>query len=236
LKRSTALGALTRFVNEARAAITTAPVAAGAADDHARALAAEETALAGALAAERVRLRARLEASFRRAAAEVLELMRPAAWPFGERRPEPADREFLVDLLEDAIIEAAAASEREVQKAAAAGGREDLKIAETISRFVAYARGALHGEVDRFFRDQLGGGGRPDLAQLERALAAAVPDCERELFAPLGAAIATAHARARAALAEADARRSMLRLVHEERVLGPVGALGDAVAALAGQS
>jgi len=48
-----------------------------------------------------VRLRAELEQAFRQAAGEVLEFVRPRRWPFGERRAEAADEEFLFDLLED---------------------------------------------------------------------------------------------------------------------------------------
>ena len=134
LKRATALAALRRFFGEARAAVTSdapAPVpaaitasepaelppvlgrsTAGATGIAARrsALAAAGERLVSALAAERVTLRARLQEGFRLAASEVRDLVQPRAWPFGEHRADPADEDFLAELLEDATTRATAAT------------------------------------------------------------------------------------------------------------------------------
>ena len=120
------------------------------------ALEAAAQALAGVVAAERLRLPARIEASLRQAAAEVAELMVPRVWPFGDRRSGPADRQFLLDLLDDAVFEATAVTAREL--AAAAEGGPALDIAGFIERFRAYARGVWRGGLaDDILREQAGG-------------------------------------------------------------------------------
>ncbi len=248
LKRTTALGALGRFMNEARAlvplpeapldSISTAaeagdPVrpAAGAGDEERR-LDQQEVAVAGALAAERLRLRAQLDAGFRQAAAEVAELSEPRFWPFGDRRTGAADREFLFDLLEDAIFEATVVTARELE-AIAAGGPA-LPIREMVERFRAYARGTLQGgTVDAFLREHLAASGpRSELPQLQRALTAALPDLERELLDPLGAAATATYAETRATLSSTRARADMRHLVLEERLLLPLTALETALKTL----
>ena len=239
LKRTTALGTLGRFAREARTLIPAprvvdddqAPAAEGIAAGASR-LDQQEVAVAGALAAERLRLRARLDAGFRQAAAEVAELSEPRFWPFSERRTGAADREFLLDLLEDAIFEATAETARELT-AIAAGGPA-LPIQEMVERFQAYGRGILlGGAVDAFLREHLGASGpRSELPQLQRALAAVIPDLERELLDPLGAAATAAYAETRAAHAAARARDQMRRLVLEERLLRPLAALETALGAL----
>jgi cellulose synthase operon protein C len=232
LKRGTALGALERFVAEARATAAdhAPPEALGV--ERRRWLAEQESTLRGALAAERLRLRVRLEEAFRRAAGEVLELMRPRPWIFGERRAEPADHEFLLDLLEDAVGEATGITAKELRAAAAEG--PPLAIDELVERFRAYVRGVLHGGlVERFFGEDLGrAGGRLELQTLQRALVARLPDSDRELIAPLEAAATAAYAEARSALGAEDARARMRQLLHEERLHRPLEALADAVRAL----
>jgi GTP-binding protein EngB required for normal cell division len=241
LKRTTALGALGRFVKEAQALVP-APAEAPAASEPAGGVTGgaavgskldqQEVAVAGALAAERLRLRALLDAGFRQAAAEVAELSEPRLWPFGDRRTGAADRDFLLDLLEDAIFEATTVTARELE-AIAAGG-PPLPIREMVERFRAYARGLLQGgAVDTFLREHLGSSGpRAELPQLQRALAAAIPDLERELLDPLAAAAAAAYAETRAARAAEQARDQMRRLVLEERLLHPLAGLQAALAAL----
>jgi len=107
LKRDTALGALRRFVTEARAKLGGAAAPAGEpARDFAaerRALTATEHRVRGSLAGERVGLRARIDEAYRSAAFEVREFVRPRSWLFGEHRAEAADEEFLIDLLDEAI-------------------------------------------------------------------------------------------------------------------------------------
>jgi GTP-binding protein EngB required for normal cell division len=236
LKRQTALTALARFGDEARALLASSNTAAEpTADLFARrrqALAAQRAALEGALAAERIGLRARLDQAFRHAAAEVLEFVRPRRWPFGERRAEAADEEFLFDLLDDAVVQASEATRLTLEAAAVDGPA--IPISAAIERFRAYARGVLAGGlVSRFLHEQLpSAGGRVELAVLQRSLARSAPDGDSELIAPLAADIDTAFARAAAALADEELRTAMRTLVREERFARPLAALASAVAAL----
>ena len=232
LKRQTALSALQRFAGEAgalaRAALPPGPEAGTAVG-----LEAAAQALAGAVAAERLRLPARIEASLRQAAAEVAELMVPRVWPFGDRRSGPADRQFLLDLLDDAVFEATAVTAREL--AAAAEGGPALDIAGFIERFRAYARGVWRGGLaDDILREQTGGragaSAASDVAHLQRVLAGRSPDVEGELLRPFEAAAAAAQAAARAAQAAARARAELQRLIYEERLVRPIAALEAAVA------
>jgi hypothetical protein len=239
LKRQTALLALSRFVREARRRVASG--AGGPPEDEAASLAtraaALETAritLEGAVAAERVALRARLEAAFRHAASEILEFVRPRRWPFGERRAESADEEFLFDLLDDAVAQGTETTRRALEAVAAVG--PPVPIGSVIDRFRAYARGVLTGGlVEQFLHEQLpAAGGRVEAAALQRSLARRVPDVEGELFAPLAAEIAAAHARARAALADEELRATLRALVREARIVAPLAALEEAVALVAG--
>ena len=233
LKRATGLSAMNRFVNEARALVPPAPAPIGADSEKLARLDGQETTVAGELAAERLRLRAALDTRFRQAAAEVAELTERRFWPLRERRSGAADREFLFDLLEDAVFEATVLTARELEAAAAAGPA--LPIAEMVERFRAYSRGILQGGVvDAFLREHLGAAGpRSELPQLQRALATAIPDLERELLDPLAAAATAAYAGTRAAYAAAAAREQMRELVLEERLLGPLTAFSAALSALA---
>ena len=229
LKRRTALSALGRFCGEARARLGTEAPDAGQFEVRRAALLAQRQTLEGALAAERVRVRAGLEQAFRQAAAEVLEFVRPRRWPFGERRAESADEEFLFDLLEDAIAHAAEAARARLESAAAGG--PPVAIAAQVERFRAYGRGVLAGGlVARFLHEELpAAGGRVELQALQRALAGRVPDVDAELIVPLAAEIEAAHLRARAALDEEELRAAMRRLLREERAGKPLEALAAAI-------
>ena len=72
------------------------------------ALARLEQAVGGALDSERIALRARLDETYRRAALEVREFVRPRSWLFGEHRATTADEAFLAELLEDSVTGALA--------------------------------------------------------------------------------------------------------------------------------
>ena len=72
------------------------------------ALARLEQAVRGALDSERIALRARLDETYRRAALEVREFVRPRSWLFGEHRATAADEAFLAELLEDSVTGALA--------------------------------------------------------------------------------------------------------------------------------
>jgi hypothetical protein len=236
LKRQTALSALQRFAAEAGALARAVLPPAGDPAPPALPppLGRSAEALAGAIAAERLRLPARIEASLRQAAAEVAELMQPRIWPFVERRSGPADRQFLLDLLDDAVFEATAVTARELE--AAASGGPPLDIASLVERFRAYTRGVWRGGLaDDILREQAGGGrpgGAGELAHLQRVLAGRAPDVEGELLRPLEAAAAAAQASARAAHAADVARGQLQRLIAEERLARPVAELEAAVAAL----
>jgi hypothetical protein len=106
LKRTTAISALRRLLASARAAADAGapmPHDAAAAD---AALTRLEHAMRGALDGERVALRARMDETYRRAALEVREFVRPRSWLFGEHRATPADEAFLGELLEDSVEDA----------------------------------------------------------------------------------------------------------------------------------
>jgi tetratricopeptide (TPR) repeat protein len=237
LKRRTALGALGRFVAEARAlaATTSAMAAAGedaGNDDATRAaLAAREETLKGTVASLRVATRARIEAGFRAAGAELAELFEPRRHRIlGDRGTAPdEDRRFLLDLLEDAVFEATFTAARALE-AAAAGGPA-LPIDVLVGRFRAYARGLFRGGiVDQILRMDAGVPLlRTDVHRIGRALIAAVPDVDAELFTPLQAAITKAFAAAAAAHDEAQQRRQLRAAIREERLGKPLAALAQAV-------
>ena len=108
LKRATAISALRRLLVSARGV---ADAGATAAQDFAAAgaaLARVEQAVRGALDSERIALRARLDETYRRAALEVREFVRPRSWLFGEHRATTADEAFLAELLEDSVTGALA--------------------------------------------------------------------------------------------------------------------------------
>jgi GTP-binding protein EngB required for normal cell division/Flp pilus assembly protein TadD len=239
LKRRTALGALGRFVAEARALAATTSASAGEdAGDHAgnddatrAALAAREETLKGTVASLRVVTRARIEAGFRAAGAELAELFEPRRHRMlGDRGTAPdEDRRFLLDLLEDAVFEATFTAARALE-AAAAGGPA-LPIDVLVGRFRAYARGLFRGGiVDQILRMDAGVPLlRTDVHRIGRALIAAVPDLDAELFTPLQAAITKAFAAAAAAHDEAQQRQQLRAAIREERLGKPLAALAQAV-------
>jgi hypothetical protein len=156
----------------------------------------------------------------RRAAREVLDLVRPRKLPFGSHSATPADREYLIALLDDGFAAAIEASRarvvtdlrRDASAAALAAGdsgavlqadvrgdlarlgedRVEIVGAEVYARARAYLRGYLEGGyVESFFRN--------DLPRLElgedptyHALVRSAPDLEREIALPLARAAAAA--------------------------------------------
>ncbi|MCB9559506.1 MAG: dynamin family protein [Kofleriaceae bacterium] len=174
--------------------------------------------------------RALVEAStalYRRAAREVLDLVRPRRLPFGSHSATPADRDYLIALLDDGFATALEASRARVvadlrgdaAAAVAAAGeaaaglgvdvrgdlhrlgedRVEIVTAEVYARARAYLRGFLEGGwVESFFRNDLP---RLELAEdpTYHALVRSAPDLDREIAVPL--------ARAGVAALEAVARR-----------------------------
>jgi Tfp pilus assembly protein PilF/GTP-binding protein EngB required for normal cell division len=259
LKRETALGALRRFLAEARSRTAEAsrsggaPGAASAAPDFAaerRALTAAEHRVRGALAGERVGLRARIDETYRSAAFEVREFVRPRTWLFGEHRAEAADEEFLIDLLDEAIgrateqtraaLEAALKSDEAASKAgvatpppAAFAVAFERACERALERFRAYARGVLEGgAVAEFFRHDLPRI-RLDLGAIRNALARRAPDPEEVLFRALDRETGLILAAARRDLDRAEAAAAIGALVRGERVERPLAQLAEAVEALA---
>jgi GTP-binding protein EngB required for normal cell division/Tfp pilus assembly protein PilF len=239
LKRKTALGALGRFVAEARGLLTAVPDVA--ADDHdgeatLAALAAREETLKGTIASLRVATRARIEAGFRQAGAELAELFEPRRHRIlGDRGPGPdEDRRFLFDLLEDAVFEATFTAARALEAAAAGGPAVPIDV--LVGRFRAYARGLFRGGVvDQILRMDAGVPLlRTDVHRIGRALIAAVPDVDAELFTPLLATVTGAFAAAVSDQQGAQRRRELRALIREERVGRPLRDLGAALAEAAG--
>lgn len=233
LKRRTALLVLERFVAEARALVPTQTDQGRSIEIRRQALDEHEEAFLGALASERLALRARLDQAFRQAAGEVLEFVRPARWPFVERRAETADEELLFELLDDAVA-VASGETRKALDAVTAGGPA-IPIDMAIERFRAYVRGVLAGGlVERVLAEELPApGGRADQASFARALTRRLPDADAELFMPLAAEARAAYGRARAELEREALWAEMRRLVDDARLSCPLAALADAVQALA---
>ncbi|HTB61837.1 MAG TPA: dynamin family protein [Polyangia bacterium] len=254
LKRATATAALTRFVESARAAapVSVAPDLEGGR----RALEALAQRLQSALDAERIALGARIEEGYRRAAFEVREFVQPRSWLFGEHRATAADEEFLAELLEDAVAQAAdgtrAALRAALQPATTppmttapttVGGEDPAQTAKlrarvaraieaALERFAAYARGVIEGgAVPDFFRHQL-----PrlklEIAAIRDVLLRRAPAPEEQLFVGLKRDLDAAFKDARAALGDQATDETMRALIHDERIRRPLDALARAVDAL----
>jgi GTP-binding protein EngB required for normal cell division/tetratricopeptide (TPR) repeat protein len=246
LKRATATAALARFVESAR---TAAPSpSAPDLDGGRRALGALAQRLQSALDGERIALVTRIEEGYRRAAFEVREFVQPRSWLFGEHRATPADEEFLAELLEDAVAQAAegtrAALRAALQPAAADTGEDPAQTAKVrprvaraieggLDRFAAYARGVIEGgAVPDFFRHQLPRL-RLEIAAIRDVLVRRAPTPEEPLFVGLKRDLEAAFKDAAAALGEAAADETMRALIHDERIALPLVALARAVDALA---
>jgi len=242
LKRGTALAALARFVDEARAILPASSVliedaglmtAARAAVDMA------EQGLRSALAAERIDLRSRLDGAFRAAAFEVRELVRPRAWLFGEHRADPEDETFLRDVLDDLAGAATDKTRLALLAVVPAGdtflGQEvpDLvsEIAVAVERFRAYARGIIEGAAAVFFRVDLPRI-RLDAVDIHHALGRWSPDPEEALFRPVERAIEAFLSRARANLDERERDSEITTLMRRELLVTPLDALADAISSL----
>jgi tetratricopeptide (TPR) repeat protein/GTP-binding protein EngB required for normal cell division len=260
LKRTTALGALGRFVADARAVIargtgTGTAIGGSIAGVGARDFSAERRALnacelraRSALAGERVALRARIDETYRNAAFEVREFVRPRSWLFGEHRADAADEEFLVDLLDEAIGRAVAQT-RAALDAAVSGAPSSTSpspspppgLADAIARardraverFRAYARGVLEGgAVAEFFRQDLPRI-RLDLAAIRGALARRAPDPEEIFFRALDRDLGQIVRQAARDIDHAEAVAAIGALIRQERVDRPLASIARAVAALA---
>jgi hypothetical protein len=185
---------------------------------------------------ERVALRARIEESYRRAALEVREFVRPRAWLFGEHRATPADEEFLSELLEDAVTAAVDRTRQTLLQTLDAAPVETERFRDAIDaavdRFAAYARGVIEGgAVPDFFRNQLPRL-RLDVAAIRDALARRAPDPEEALFKPLRRRLDALVGEAETTRAAARTDAELRALLHAERIERPIAALAAAIDAL----
>lgn len=247
LKRTTAMSALRRLLASARAA---ADAAAPIPYDGAAARTAPahlEQAMRGALDAERIALRARMDETYRRAALEVREFVRPRSWLFGEHRATPADEAFLAELLEDSVESALARTRAALRAAladAAPAGAEgnaivaaiDQAIDRAMDHFLAYARGVIDGgAVPDFFRHQLARL-RLEVGAIRDALVRRAPDPEQALFAPLRRDLDALFDGFAGALADADTDARTRAALHAARLGGPLAALGHVLDDLDGSA
>jgi tetratricopeptide (TPR) repeat protein len=193
------------------------------------------------------------EAGYRAAAHEVLDFARPRRWPFGSNEATPADRDFLLDLMDEhtealvlaslgrvlAELEPTQARVEEALRAVsptlggrAAGTRRDpyAKLREEVyGRYRAFMRGYLRGgRVDDFFTRVLP---RIDLteAAIREALSRTGVDLEAELTVPLEAFAARFFDEAGARLSSLADEARLRRFDLEERVFGPLEAFAAAL-------
>jgi hypothetical protein len=180
------------------------PIAAADANVRAAELAFERDFIV----AERRRLNEAADGVYAACAREVLDFVRPRRWAFGSNEAAPADRDFLIQLLDErlgALLDASRArAQAEAERAIAvvravddpaAGFDAELSLLlsslgeQVFGRFRAFARGYLRGgRVDDFFTRVL-----PKLEltepQIQRALERDAPwsddVAEAELRAPL---------------------------------------------------
>ncbi|HXJ20971.1 MAG TPA: dynamin family protein [Polyangia bacterium] len=245
LKKQTALGALRRFVEGARAAAVSP--ALPELDQARTTQAALARDVLGTLDAERIALGARIDAGYRRAAIEVRDFVQPRSWLFGENRATAADEEFLVELLENAVTSAIEATRAAFQAALAGGGgpqidsqptaalaaRVTVTVDGALELFSAYARGTIEaGVVPDFFRHQLPRL-RLELSAIRDALARRAPSPEAALFTALRRQLNVVFREAEAALMARADDEAMQSLVHQESIARPLEALTAAIDELA---
>ena len=239
LKRATAISALRRLLAAARAAAEAAAPAGQNFAAAGAALARLEQAVRAALDGERIALRARLDETYRRAALEVREFVRPRSWLFGEHRATTADEAFLGELLEDSVTGALAqtraalvAAVADDQVAAADARAITAAVDQAIDRFAAYARGVIDGgAVPDFFRHQLPRL-RLEVGAIRDALMRRAPDPEQALFAPLRRELEALFDAFGRALADAEIDATTRAALHAARLASPLAALAEVIDAL----
>lgn len=223
LKRQACVRRLRAVVAEASTGLEAARARAEAAAEISRkgrdALAeATRTSLKTTILAERRALSEAVSTLYRRAAREVIELVRPRRLPFSAHSATVADRDYLISLLEAGYDTAIDESRRRVTRelaarsailheaaaalsaAASADVREDLSrlaqdriqlaTAQVFDRARAYLRGFLEGGyVEAFFRNDVP---RLELSEdaVYHALVRGAPDLDRDISSPLARAAA----------------------------------------------
>ncbi|MEJ7600161.1 MAG: dynamin family protein [Kofleriaceae bacterium] len=221
LKRDACARTLRHVIDEAQRSVDAARETATAAADAARAardelIASARTFVAETVLQERKSLSEQTSTLYRRAAREVLDLVRPRRLPFSSHTATAADRDYLIALLQsgfDVAIEAGRrrvatdllARSRMAEPAArtlgsalgvdvvgdlqrATDDRIGLALSRVFDRARAYVRGYLEGGyVEAFFRNDVP---RLELAEdaVYHALVRSAPDLDRELADPLARA------------------------------------------------
>jgi tetratricopeptide (TPR) repeat protein/GTP-binding protein EngB required for normal cell division len=225
LKRDACARALRGVLTDAEGLVAASRDRAMAAADAARTGRDELAASARAFAdttvhAERKQLSEQVALLFRRAAREVLDLVRPRRLPFSSHTATAADRDYLIALLSSGFDDAIEAGRRRVATELAtrsrgaetaaralaaalnvdvvgdlervAADRIGLALSRVFDRARAYLRGYLEGGyVESFFRNDVP---RLELAEdaIYHALYRAAPDLDREVGDPLARAAADA--------------------------------------------
>ncbi len=226
------------------------PIAGAEADVRAERLAFERDFMV----AERRRLNEAADAVYAACAREVLDFVRPRRWPFGSNEAAPADRDFLIQLLDERLgallesgraraqaeAERAIAFVRAVDDRAGDDARFDAELSllaeQVFGRFRAFARGYLRGgRVDDFFTRIL-----PKLelteAAIQRALERDAPwsddVVEAELRAPLRRWADRFYGGLLSRLQHLRTAVELDRLEIEERLIAPVEQLAIALDSL----
>lgn len=225
------------------------PIAAAEANVRAERLAFEREFIG----AERRRLNEAADGVYAACAREVLDFVRPRRWAFGSNEAAPADRDFLIQLLDErlgALLDASRArTEAEAERAIALvravdGDAESARFdaersllgEQVFGRFRAFARGYLRGgRVDDFFTRVL-----PKLelseAAIQRALERDAPwsddIAETELRAPLRRWAERFYGGLLSRLQRLRTAVELDRLEIEERLIAPVEQLAIALDSL----
>ncbi len=190
------------------------------------------------------------DAAHRAAARETLDFVRPRRWPFSEHQAAPADRDFLLSLLDEKFAAMAKASrgrvlselklrEPDASAASAPATANSSHEADLIrlldeqvyGRYRAFCRGYLRGgKVDDFFVRVLP---KLELSEaaigraLERDSPSAAEILDEELLTPLRLFGETLLRERSARLRKALTDEELRCLDIEERILFPLGALRD---------
>jgi hypothetical protein len=221
LKRDACARRLRAVIASALADVETRRTRAGEATAAAR-QASDALAAAGVdfidkvVATERRTLAESSTALYRRAAREVLDLVQPRRLPFSQHTATPADRDYLISLLDagfeatiaggrrrvtaaladrwrDAItvapaLAAVVGAEVEGDLARVAADRTELALSQVFDGARAYLRGYLDGgSIESFFRNDVP---RLELAEdaVYHALIRGAPDLDRQIALPLARA------------------------------------------------
>ena len=221
LKRDACARVIAAVIADAQATLATVHARASDAAAMARAsrdelLASAQQYVDAAVTDERKALSEQTTALYRRAAREVLDLVRPRRLPFSSHSATAADRDYLLALLSSGFESAIETARKRVAtdlatrsravdataRALAAAANEDvagdlervatdrigLAMSRVFDRARAYLRGYLEGGyVEGFFRNDVP---RLELAEdaIYHALYRSAPDLDREVGEPLGRA------------------------------------------------